>query len=395
MVLVGLCVAFLFLYGERIAYVALYAVLILPALSLLYTVAAVWGLKAEHGVDSDRVIRNDEIVYKVAFTNKGWLPVFCARVVLLREGEVSPFEVRENSKIVSVMQWRKVEVGFPLTCLYRGIFSLQAEKIEVMDVLGLFNFKLNIEKPLEVTVFPALTEIKNVPLSAANISDAPSIRETTDEDYAVITDLRRYLPEDSFKRVHWKMSAKKNELMVKSFQAVNLNSAVLVLNNRNLPFDRPHTDLERIAVEDKLAECVISFAHYSLLRRFPVELYYMNDGLKWCAEGSYSGFSNLYNICAGIEFNNPPDFLRNFKDIVQGQEDFVNLVVFTPEIGRALCDEIRSAKVMGHNLIVVYVETRREGSFPSLDMEIRQMLVEMGVVVYYLAFDEKVGDGIG
>jgi len=385
---------FVFIHGEWIAWVALYAVLILPALSLLYTVIAVRGITASNTVDSDHVGKNAEITYSVSFRNKGWLAVFCARVKLLKDNEVLPFETTQNEMVVSVGPWRKVDIEFSVTCLYRGIFLLQAEVIEIMDVLGLFSFKMKTEQPLEITVYPALAEIKNVPLSAVNETEAPSVREATDEDYANVTDLRKHRPEDSFKRVHWKISAKRNELMVKSFQAINLNSAVLVLNNRGLPFDRQHTDMERIAIEDKLIECVISVANYSLIRRFPVELYYMENGLKVCAENSYAGFFNMYGVCAGIKFDGPPAILQHLKDILTSREDIINLVFFTADINKALCEELRAAKVYGHNLIIIYVETRLEGSLPSLDAGLKQHLVELGVAVYYFPFDATVADVI-
>ena len=393
--LLGLCVAFIFLYGERIAYIAFYSVLILPALSLLYMVISMRGLTAVDAVNSDCIIKNDQIVYKVSFINKGLLPIFCARVMLLEDDELSPFETANNFMVVSVKSWRKVDVSFTITCLYRGIFLLQARRVEVMDVLGLFSFKMKMADPLEVTVYPALAEIRNLPLSVVSMSDAPSIREATDEDYSVVTDLRKYQPEDSFKRVHWKISAKKNEMMVKSFQAVNLNAAVLLLNNRSLPFDRPHTDLERIAVEDKLVEGVISVASYGLARRFPVELYFMDDGLKRVAEDSYLGFTNMYNTCAGIKFSGPPNFLGHLKDVLFNRVDSINLVAFTAEMNTALCEELRTAKVMGHNIIVIYAETRLEESVSSLNEGVRQLLLESGIAVYYVPFEAGAGEVVG
>ena len=392
MILLGLCVAFVLLYGRPITYMALYAVLILPVLSLLYTVLAVRGLRVIDAVDSDHIIKSDEIVYKVTILNKGWLPVFCARVSLLKEGELSPFETAENLMVVAVKQRFCAEVNFPIVCRYRGIFPLQAARVEALDVLGLFSFKLKMADPLELTVYPALADIKSFPLSAVNASDAPSVREAQDEDYSVVTDLRKYQPEDSFKKVHWKISAKKNEIMVKSFQAVNLNAVVLLLNNRSVPFDRHHTEMERISIEDKLVESVISVAGYGLMRRFPVELYYMDEGLERVAEDSHLGFNNMYNACAGIEFNGPPRILGHLNDILFNREEFINLVVFTSEMNSALCEEIRAAKIMGHNPVVIYAETRAEGSHSSLNEGIRQLLMDSGVVVYYVPFESSVGE---
>jgi uncharacterized protein (DUF58 family) len=385
--------AFVILHGEWIAWVSLYAVLILPALSLLYILIAARGVTASHSVDGDKVIKNDEIIYTVTFVNKGWLPVYGARIMFAsREDAPQPFRTDFNLRIVSVFRWRRVEVDFPVTCLFRGVFALRADKIEVCDILGLFVFNMNVSEPLDITVYPALSELRSIPLSAVNASDAPSIRETADEDYAVITDLRTYQPEDSFKRVHWKISAKKQSLMVKSFQSVNLNASVLVLNNRTILFDRPHTDMERVAIEDKLVECVISFAHYSLLRRFPVELYFMDKGFRRVAEGSYSGFGNIYNVCAGIKFDNPPDFTDHVESLLHNQEEFINLVIFTSEMDKSLCENLRGAKAAGHNVIAVYTETRKEGLLPNLDEGLRRNLAETGAAVYYIPFENGIGD---
>jgi len=389
--LITLCAAFLFVHDGRITWVAFYAVLILPAISLLYMVISMRGMAAEHAADSDHIIKGDEIVYRVTLTNSGWMPVPIVRIQFADEDvEFSPFETPKNTKIVFVPRRKSMDVDFSVQCAYRGVFELQAHTVEVMDVLGLFSIKMQTREPLEVLVYPALKEVKNIPLSAVNTSDAPSIRETADEDYAVVTDLRKYQPEDSFKRVHWKISAKKSELMIKSFQSVNLNAAVIAINNQNVPFDRPHTDMERILVEDKLVECALSFAHYGLARRFPVELLYLNEGLCHVAEGSYEGFGNIYNICAGIEFNNLPNFTHHMEGFLYNQSEFINLVVLTPSLNRVLCEQVRAAKAAGHNLILVYTETRRSDATPSLDEGFRKLLLESGVAVYYMPFEMTV-----
>ena len=379
------------MYDGRIAWVAFYAVLILPMLSLLYLFISSRKLVATHSASAGHIIKGDELAYKVTLSNAGFLPVFCVRVQFENEADdFLPFTTQFNMRLVPVGRRQTIDVVFPLECLYRGEFGLKAHSVDIVDVLGLFSLKIYINERLSVLVYPALKDVKNIPLSAVNTSDAPSIRETPDEDYAIVTDLRKYQPDDSFKRIHWKISAKKNELMIKNFQSVNLNAAVLALNNNEIPFDRPFADVERLTVEDKLVEGLLSFAHYALMRRFPVELLYMEDGLQHVTESSFLGFDNVYNICAKVAFDNTADFKEHLGNYMHGQTEFINIVIFTAGLSWAFCEQLRMIKAAGHNVILFFAETRRGDMSPSLSDELSALLYEAGIIVYYLPMESAV-----
>jgi uncharacterized protein (DUF58 family) len=417
-------IAFVLLYGETSSFVVLYSVLLLPALSFLHAVLSVRGIFCIHSTDAEFAVKNDVINYNVSITNNGVMPVFCVRVmwkkpgrrrkkikkvnkdktaadkknVKLPGGRPEPipmqdaFESPECAALaVSVPNNTTVKLNFALTCAFRGVFSLKAEGIEMLDLLGLFRFKLDAGEKIEVTVYPFLYEVKFLPLSVVSTSDTPSIREMPDEDYAVTTDLRQYRPADSFKKIHWKLSAKKMELFVKNYQSVDLNASVIVVNNHSLyKEDDKQNEENRMAAEDKLIECVVSVTHYALLRRFPVELYYADgDELIYRTGNGHEGFAHLYNFCAGVTFDSADGFADRLNDIMRAQTEFINLIVFTSEMDEALCEQLRVAKVRGNNVVLFYIEKDADS---RLDEASRQLLFECGAYLYNLPFEGVIGD---
>jgi uncharacterized protein (DUF58 family) len=79
------------------------------------------------------------------------------------------------------------------------------------------------------------------------------------EDFTDIGGIRQYRDGDSIKRVHWKLSAKRDELLVKDF-VFNSNTQVCVV------MDTYKSDFESNTAElsERMAECAASILYYCL-----------------------------------------------------------------------------------------------------------------------------------
>ena len=96
-----------------------------------------------------------------------------------------------------------------------GTYRITSAKVRIYDILGLFFIPKTIDLSGEIVVIPIPCIPQAMPdLSGFKAKGLRTSNNTTSEIY----DVRGYVPGDPIKRIHWKLSAKKNSLMVKEAQ---------------------------------------------------------------------------------------------------------------------------------------------------------------------------------
>ncbi len=100
----------------------------------------------------------------------------------------------------------------PLDTKHCGAFTYKMSKIYISDLLGFFKFSKNLGRDMEFLVKP-------VPEMPGYMPDvygfkAKSLRKSNKPN-SEIYDIRDYQLGDPVKSIHWKMSAKKDKIMVK------------------------------------------------------------------------------------------------------------------------------------------------------------------------------------
>ena len=93
-----------------------------------------------------------------------------------------------------------------------GSYTYKISKVRVYDLLGFFHFNIKLEREVEFLVKP----VPEMPGYMPDIFGfkAKNLRKSK-KAYSEIYDIRDYQPGDPVKSIHWKMSAKKDKILVK------------------------------------------------------------------------------------------------------------------------------------------------------------------------------------
>lgn len=113
---------------------------------------------------------------------------------------------------------RREKYLLPLKTDRCGHIVLGLSNIWATDVMGLAKARVRHEKPsVTYTVYPQISEISVVTekSSLANISGSTYDRTRKGQDRTEVFDIRDYRNGDSLKSVHWKLSARFNDLLVR------------------------------------------------------------------------------------------------------------------------------------------------------------------------------------
>lgn len=111
-------------------------------------------------------------------------------------------------------------VGFDLTYERRGEHRLGPVEVTLTDALGLVVTTETVDATDEVLVYPPVYRLGQNGVLRAFAPD--------EDDQQTFDRLREYVPGDSLRNVHWKSSAKRDELLVREFDERGDDPVLLV-----------------------------------------------------------------------------------------------------------------------------------------------------------------------
>lgn len=188
---------FYIIYQEWFSWIFLLTVLFFPWLSLLLSLGAMIRLKVMPEAPSRIPMGCDE---KVSLTVSSPLPL-------------PPY--KSKLRITNPLTGERftVKSGAALPTEHCGKLHIKPHKPRVFDFLGLFRLKVRrtTEKTVLVLPKPVETEIPSDLTSRL----APQWRKKPGGGFSENYEIRQYQPGDSLNQIHWKLSAKVDELMLR------------------------------------------------------------------------------------------------------------------------------------------------------------------------------------
>ena len=112
----------------------------------------------------------------------------------------------------------------------RGHFRVDPLQIQTGDPFGFFEASASVGQGVTVVVYPRIERLPLWRIPAASIEGSHSSPERTLQTTALATTVRPWAPGDSFNRIHWKATARHNEIQVKEFDLETTADAWIVLD---------------------------------------------------------------------------------------------------------------------------------------------------------------------
>jgi len=340
---------FAWISGERIAYISAIVLVALPIVSLVVTLAMLAGLRVWQEIPKT-VVKNQQAHIKIGFKNYSILPfskVECTFITNKHAIET------EDVKGVELKAFSRSAIKIPFKAIYRGHFQIGLKSIVVTDFVGLVTLRRNYRKKQKLIALPQVVDLTSSPLTMNLLAEASSPFDIKDEDYATISDVRPYVPTDSIKRVHWKLTAKRNEWMVKQFQSNGLNSVDIVVDSKRLPMSVDDTEMYQL--EDKIVESAISLARFCLNKGMPVDFHSTGGGKTHASTAAF--FDTIYAVAGDMIFEEKPPLspVSVLSRLLNDAAGSVNAVIFTSQLDVELYERVVNATNRGNFVAVIYI----------------------------------------
>ena len=365
------------LYGERILYVSLAVLTALPVISYVVAAIGIMFLRIEHSLP-----------HTIAKKQYGELTLTIINPVRIPFGRIfcvfykDDFAVSiQDSLISDVGSFRPIWKTVAFTIAYRGEYTMGIASVQTTDLTGLFRLNRNLGMSAKITALPGIADMSHFPIANNLLTQAQSRHDIRDEDYATISDIRPYLPTDSIKRVHWKLTAKRNEWLVKNFQSNALHQITIIVDSKRISRDYQ----EHIVMEDRMIEISLGLARHCLRLGMPVD-YMVGEGHKISGRAP-ADFEAIYSTASGIVFEDSPNLSPGaiLGQCLNDASGYVNAIILTSRLDTTLYERIANAQNNGHFIAVIYLAPR----MPSKDTEkIFRLLEESGGYSHRLSPEE-------
>ena len=196
------------------------------------------------------VYRGDDVELSLRVHHSGLLPIAPLLLEL-----TDPSGNRERDIRLKNMPNRVQSMRLPVHAAHVGVFSVGLHSCTVEDLLGLVRKKVPFQQTsVELLVLPRTFDVEPLKLAPGDPGSELMARAT--EDLSAPSDVRNYQPGDAMKKIHWKLSLRKRELMVRKFDEPILQD-VLILMDCSRPPSWGHPQAEA-DLRDALLETTAS-----------------------------------------------------------------------------------------------------------------------------------------
>lgn len=356
--------------------------IILPVLSLVYAFICFCGISGEIGFDKQFLRKGENASAVLTVYNYFPLPLpgLTANMYIPR-GEKDGYvytRIPVKAKTgVTMGGLRAVTAVKPIAFGLSGCFEVCCKKLAVHDPLGLFKIVCGGEFKVTIPVIPATgrkTEQTKIHSGMGEGAD----RNRRGDDRDEVFEIADYVPGDSLKDIHWKRSAREEELQIIRFASPKERChCVLCDTGDYLPVTDPKKDKN-----PALLDCVLETA-YGMSLSLAAEgdsvlLAWRNGkeniGITASMEEAFISLCKSGYVPAGAQSRIDPMLL--------GEADAVTLI--TGAVNEDTAAQIVALQTEAPNIKGIAVMVCAPlGEVPAVDTNIIKKLESAGIIVLY------------
>ncbi|WFR56634.1 DUF58 domain-containing protein [Anaerocolumna sp. AGMB13025] len=211
-------------------------------------------------------------------------------------------EVKKENIQVAVDQKSTQNVSCQITSKYCGNMQFEVKSVKLYDYFLIWSVNKKTRQSIQVAVMPETYEIPGDIIIENNtiLADSDTYSEyKPGDDPSEVFGVREYREGDKPNRIHWKLSYKQNQLMIKEFSDP-IQDAVLVL----MEFTCKETQKSRLSIVDGLLDLAISVSYHLLVNEHVHKV---------------SWYDKNYNAVRQFGIHNQTDCLAAMEEILKNQ----------------------------------------------------------------------------
>lgn len=266
----------------------------------------------------------------------------------------------------------------------RGYYPLGEIQLVIKDVFGFYSIKKKVTSETALLVYPMPTELNSFRITSIEQLGDMLIDDKAFQDKTRVSSIRDFREGDSVKWIHWKLSAKLDELIIKEFDnSADTHVVVFVDNYQGLY----KNDLDR-RLEDKVADVGISVINYYIKHSIPVTLQTQDrEKIVEVNGNKKSDLKPFLETFARFKGNGVFElgaFMKKRIDIIKKGS---TVVIITPIIDKSAGTQGILLKSANLNPLFIVV---RENNTGLIEPTVEKGLREEGIPIYILDYENNI-----
>jgi len=242
--------------------------------------------------------------------------------------------------------WIENELKFPT----RGIHQLDDIHVRISDLFHTTSFEKSINTGISIKVYPKIFRISPLSPGGLDIYHETADPSSTSEDQSTIRDVRKYREGDSLKKVHWKLSAKQDDLYVKNLDTISGEEMVLFvdMNNRNYSFDSTG------AIEESIIDCAASIINQMIRKDLSIKVFLNTSSGRYFELEDKSGLNRFLDFIITQKSDGANELYRYIYENSFRLHRMNRIAIVTARLDAPLTEALEQMSQSGYSISVFY-----------------------------------------
>jgi len=313
-------------------------------LALFSVLFARFSFRLSQHLGAGEIERGASCAYTLSIRMLAPLPVAPLSLrVSLPSGRVSEF-------LLPARLFGKTQSDNHFPCPHVGVFSVGVISVSFGDVFGLFRLEHAVKTPpLPVTVLPVPRDTSPLPTSPGEGEHSSTQRAIADR--TTPADTRPWQEGDELKRVHWKLSMRRQELMVHTYETPQRPDALVLLDLAPPPF----SGAQRAQAVDALCESCAGVLKSLLDSRRITRMPLSGDHPRELSAQEPQALPSMLHALAQESFSRPMDFARVLLLASRRMRRTGSTAIITASLTPTVADAVLALSRMGPRTRVILI----------------------------------------
>lgn len=373
-----LILSFVLFIGGTMPYFLFYVFLLTFALPFIHSFVALKKLDGSVEVPMDALFTGDSININYQVTNNSF---FNIPYLEIRSDITKALTgIEENNIIISLDKKSNFTRGETVSLKRRGYYELGQIEVTIQDVFKFYSFKKKINNNTSLLVYPETINLSTFKITASQQSGELLVRNTAFEDKSRINTLRDYREGDSVKSIHWRLSAKRDNPIIKEYENRVDTNSIIFLDNFSKHLSK---DIDR-RMEDKMADIALSIITYYLNHNIEIVMEMQRESDIVNVQGQHkSELKSFLEALARFSGNGAYDLNDILTMRIERIKRGSTVIVVTTNLDKTMGANGIHMKIKGlAPLFIVVTDSANKNGY--IDPEVEKRLKQEGIPVYIL-----------
>ncbi len=332
--------------GGTGAYFLFYTSLLLPCFSLIYSLYVFSRFCIYQKLEHRTVVKEERIPYTFRLANEDKIPYFSVSVEFLKD--YSTVEQVDMEKEYFLSPGEEISSSTTLICHRRGEYQVGISHARVMDYFSLFSIVYAVQTRIEMKVNPRIVVLADFVFDPMHREEKSNRTQYGGSHQELDAELRNYEDGDSMRLIHWKALAASGRLLSRKYKEEERDSICFAVDF--YPAVPKMDSTERLTLEDKLLEALLSVADYYWRGRTRIQLFYASvsgEARSGMELSSREDIETLHKICCDVRFDADMPLEEVLRSAASWMPLSSNLLLFTMALTMGLYEQLKLLKGYG------------------------------------------------